>query len=63
MPRKRKGFEEPPRRTIGHLVERFAHHPEGTNVAIPTTVQHLEILVPLGGKNPERDGERMEVPR
>jgi hypothetical protein len=23
MPRKRKGFEEPPRRTIGHLVERL----------------------------------------
>src|SRR3982751_6355745 len=23
MPRKRRGFEEPPRRTVGHLVERL----------------------------------------
>ena len=37
------------RLTSGHLVERFPS-PEGTNVAVPTTVQHLEIRVPSGAR-------------
>ena len=47
----------------GYLVERLAHHTKGANVAVTTTVQHLEILVPCGGKNPERNGEWVEAPR